>query len=680
MPAINQGLPLPSTGGAPNTTVKPNPVGAAAQSGVGAENLASLNDFSKRLDELGKKLRYRMENITSVTQTAQQGAFNAFGNNFVTRAGIQSVGAVKDAFQTFTDRRTEEEKAKDDPVLAAALTLKEIKGHTKLLENIQEATRLTSDLILDLIEKDKSEDIVKGLNELAVLFEPPKEKPVEEKEKVTKIKVDDIIDAVKETEELDRKVKDTVNVKAKVVPEKDVKPTQEQRRAKNREEVIDVDTVEVKPAPQENVVDIEEIKPTNDVLRLGNETAKDRLDTTEEKEDNKADTVEKKNSEKMLLLMTSMSKNMEKLVAGPMSTQEADLEANAKKIAPLALPDGTKKNEEPKEKSSSWWEKLLGLAGLRGMFGLLTKGVSSLLGAFTGAAGIIWSLVKKLGGGALGAIGGAALNMIGGAGKLIGKGAGKAAELAVDLFGKTKDVAKTTIEGAGDLIKTGAGKAGDVAKTAGKGLGGMLKGGAGKLLKLGKALGPQALLAAGMAGADGIAGMFGVGKDENGEDIKIDTEQDDKNWNKMTAFQKLESSIGRGIEHGADFMFMGNLANAARKKRIDAESEFFAKQEKESLDKALRSGTIGSPDRLSPAEIRDASRWTESDRVGMIEENERELVRLQKRSEAAKERSTKESMMQVVNSNVTNNSLIMPSRRYARNLDSSFNSYLKTSF
>ena len=74
MPAINQGLPLPSTGGAPNTTVKPNPVGAAAQSGVGAENLASLNDFSKRLDELGKKLRYRMENITSVTQTAQQGA------------------------------------------------------------------------------------------------------------------------------------------------------------------------------------------------------------------------------------------------------------------------------------------------------------------------------------------------------------------------------------------------------------------------------------------------------------------------------------------------------------------------------------------------------------------------------------------------------------------------------
>ena len=319
--------------------------------------------------------------------------------------------------------------------------------------------------------------------------------------------------------------------------------------------------------------------------------------------------------------MTSMNKNMEKLVAGPMSNQEDILESNQKKPIPLLGTEDKKEGKSEEKKDESWWEKLLGFGALRGVVGLLAKGLSTLMAAVTAAGGVIWALVKKLGGSAL-------------------------------------DIG-------GDLLKGG-----------GKGL---LKGG--KILKYAKAIGPQALIAGGLAAADGVAGMFGVGKDENGEDIKIDSEQDDKNWSKMSAMQKLESSLARGVEHGADFMFMGNIANAARKKHSDAESEFFAKKEKEELDKALRSNVqSGNRQSLSPEEIRDTSRWMQTDKVGVIDNNEREIARMKQEADAARDRSTKESMMQIVNSNVTNNSLIMPSRRYARNMDSSFNTYLKTSF
>lgn len=641
MIADKKGLPLPSVGSGtvPNTTIRPDPTGAGAQAGVSYGNMGGMNDFSKRLEELTNKLRYRLDNITSITQTAQQGAFNAFGNNFVTRGAMQGVGALKDVATTFLDRRSDDEKVKDDPVLAAALTYKEVKDHTPLLADIKEATRTTADLIMDLIEKDKSDDIIKGLNELAVIFEPPKEeKPLPEKEKVTRVKVDDIIDPIPDTEEIDRKVKDTVNVKAKVVPDKPPKPTAEEKRAKNREEVIDVETVEKTSA--ESIVDIEDIRPNDqntprlesniptiepqeikpverNTLRLENSAKSEASDQTEEAE-------EKKNSQKILFLMTSMNKNMEKLVAGPLSDQEDILEANQKKPIPILGTDDKKDVKPEDKKDESWWEKLLGFGALRGVVGLLAKGLSTLMAAVTAAGGVIWALVKKLGGG------------------------------AIDI--------------AGDLLK-GGGKAG-----------GLLKGGA-KVLKYAKAIGPQALIAGGLAAADGVAGMFGIGKDENGEDIKIDSEQDDKNWNKMSAMQKLESSLARGVEHGADFMFMGNIANHMKKKRIDAESDFFAKKEKEALDKALRSN-VQSDNRqsLSPEEIRDTSRWMQTDKVGVIDNNEREIARMKQEAEAARDRSTKESMMQVVNSNVTNNSLIMPSRRYARNMDSSFNTYLKTSF
>ncbi len=642
-----------------------NPTGAAAQSGVENRNLYQQTTLQRKIDEISRKLNDRLGNITSISQTAQQGAFNAFGNNFVTRGAMQAGGAVKDVFDTLTDFRTEEEKAKDDPVLAQALLLKEAKHHSGLLEDIKEATRVSADFLMDMIDKDKSEDIVKGLNELAVLFEKPKDAPIpEQKEKATKIKVDDILDPIEETEELDRKVKDTVNVKSRVVPDK---PTAEQKRAKNKEEIIDVDAVEVKR---------ESVDPN--MLRLGNSVDEKTLDVVSEKKDTAEDVEEKKTSKQVVLLLASINKNMEKFVAGPMSTQEADLEAANKKPAVLAL-DAPKnlKAEQPVEenKDSGWWDNLLGLGGLRAAFGLLTKGLGNLWKAIAGVSSMVWGLLKGAGG-----LGGKAFDMLKSGADIFGKGLERTKDIAKTAGGKAIDIAKSGAEKAGDLL----GKGKEIAKsgaddllTAGKGL---AKGSLGKIAKFGKLMSPAIIASAVGAGIDGLAGQFGVGKDENGEDIQIDTKQDDSNWDRMNPLQKLESGLSRGLEHGADFMFMGNIANAARDKRIKSETEFFKKQEQEALDKSLIDGVKSGKTKLDPDMIRDGAKMFEQNRVGTIDENDREIERLKKKAESAKEQSNRESMTQIVNSNVTNNSVFMPSRKYARNTDMSFNSYLKAAF
>lgn len=79
------------------------------------------------------------------------------------------------------------------------------------------------------------------------------------------------------------------------------------------------------------------------------------------------------------------------------------------------------------------------------------------------------------------------------------------------------------------------------------------------------------LLAGGAVGAavDAGLGAVGVGKGE------VKKEQDEENWKKMSSGEKFQSGIARGIEHLADVIFLGNMANQARIDRIEKETEYF---------------------------------------------------------------------------------------------------------
>ncbi len=98
--------------------------------------------------------------------------------------------------------------------------------------------------------------------------------------------------------------------------------------------------------------------------------------------------------------------------------------------------------------------------------------------------------------------------------------------------------------------------------------------GGGKLGKLAK--GAALMGAAGFA-TDFAAGKLGVGKDAQGNDIKIDEDQDDKNWNNMSILQKTESGISRGIEKISSFLFLDNFANQAKSERIKTETDYLNK-------------------------------------------------------------------------------------------------------
>ena len=81
-------------------------------------------------------------------------------------------------------------------------------------------------------------------------------------------------------------------------------------------------------------------------------------------------------------------------------------------------------------------------------------------------------------------------------------------------------------------------------------------------------------VAAGGAAIDYVAGRFGVGKDAEGNPLKIDESQDDANWNKMSRMQKIQSGLARGIEKVGSALFMDNMANQARSDRINKETAY----------------------------------------------------------------------------------------------------------
>lgn len=87
------------------------------------------------------------------------------------------------------------------------------------------------------------------------------------------------------------------------------------------------------------------------------------------------------------------------------------------------------------------------------------------------------------------------------------------------------------------------------------------------------ALAGGAMLAGGAALDTGL-GALGVGKDEKDQDIQINPEQDEANWQKMSTWEKIQSGAARGIEKAGKFVFLDNMANQAASERITKETSY----------------------------------------------------------------------------------------------------------
>lgn len=76
---------------------------------------------------------------------------------------------------------------------------------------------------------------------------------------------------------------------------------------------------------------------------------------------------------------------------------------------------------------------------------------------------------------------------------------------------------------------------------------------------------------------DAIAGKFGVGQEP------VDKEQDEKNWKRATTWEKVQSSLPRGIEHVGRLLGMENITNQAQAERIKSETEYLRKKDERNV-------------------------------------------------------------------------------------------------
>lgn len=166
-----------------------------------------------------------------------------------------------------------------------------------------------------------------------------------------------------------------------------------------------------------------------------------------------------------------------------------------------------------------------------------------------------------------------------------------------------------------DLRRKGRGL-GRAAKGLAKRAAGALRSGAAMIGRGAVAAAPYAAPAAIAYGAanavDWGAGKLGVGKDEQGNDLQVNTAQDDVNWNRMSWWQKAQSGLARGIEKTGSFVGLDNIAREAQASRVKSETEY--------LDKTLgKQRSWAEPTEKAPMTSKTTSQtWTEiaGERVG----------------------------------------------------------------
>jgi len=125
------------------------------------------------------------------------------------------------------------------------------------------------------------------------------------------------------------------------------------------------------------------------------------------------------------------------------------------------------------------------------------------------------------------------------------------------LFGAAA-VKQVVVQKLAELLTQKGGPGGSVPDVGGKGGG-----------KVGKFLKGAAVMAAGGFAIDAAAGALGAGKN-----VQIDEAADDRNWEKASVGEKMQSAIPRGIEKIGSLFFLDNLVKEAKADRIAKETAY----------------------------------------------------------------------------------------------------------
>lgn len=119
-------------------------------------------------------------------------------------------------------------------------------------------------------------------------------------------------------------------------------------------------------------------------------------------------------------------------------------------------------------------------------------------------------------------------------------------------------VKQVVVQKLAELLTQKGGPGGSMPDVGGKGGG-----------KFGKFVKGAAIASAAGYVIDAGMGAMGVGKD-----VKIDEEADDRNWQKASTSEKMQSAIPRGIEKIGSLFFLDNLIKEAKADRITKETAY----------------------------------------------------------------------------------------------------------
>lgn len=356
----------------------------------------------------------------------------------------------------------------------------------------------------------------------------------------------------------------------------------------------DTESTQASPVNDAQIIDFE--TPDEDLVAMKQETV---TSPVEEKKEEQREVKQVTLLEKIAASMIDTTKLLKQFVSSaPLSTQESDLESYRDKNVVTDVVDGQKAPKPNK------WKRILDGAtdvdanamGFMKMVGAVVLGLTTVIKFFT--SGPMKALLAVLT--AFGSI-------------LPGLGGGPKLPVPVP-SGTPPAPVPSSPKPQTPPVPSKPGKAAKIGRAMSKGVL------------------PVIIAALAMAGIDEGLGALGVG------DNQVNSVQDASNWDRMSALQKAESGIVRGIEHVGDFVGLDNVANEARVARIEKETSY--------LDEQMR-------------QISETQRDIE-------QENRRFL----NRANAAAQETSKNT--------VINNSTYVPVRTPVKNTDDSFNRYLNS--
>lgn len=574
-------MPLPnmsSSGVTPSQTYTPN-TAALQQMGANVNQVKKLQDQNQAISKVLDNISARLGNVTNIRTGMQSASFEAFGNNFLTRGMNQIASGISDSIASLFKK--DEEEA-EDPVLKA------IKAQTSVITEQGHANATASkNIALLLTEQNKTSTLLLGLakhpraNE-QLAKDGEKQRGILSKQETT---LKDILKSLTDRGIITRTPKP---------------------KSSGDTNTIEADTGELQ-TPEE----AEAIKARKRKYRTfkGNRTAvpESGVDktakTTDEAQNEPKKTKSYTAGNDIFAVFGPIGEDIKTSKAILQNILEVQKACNAsldkmtkadekERFSPAAIAAETPEAAvaTPAERTGFW-------KGARSFWMQPRKSKQDIVGA---------------------AAGGNAFNAT--------------AQGIANSIAPSEEEPKPDEKGGFGL--------GDVAGMAVAGGKHALKfaSRAAKFIK-GAAL-PMAIAAGTGILADSVMGDMGVGKDAQGNELQVDAQQDNSNWEKMSWSQKFESGAARGVEKIGGFFGFDNLSKQAQADRIKRETEYLAGKDAQ-------------------------------DNISAITDSQKALAK-------SKETTQSSAAPMLNNTNVVNNQTILPSRAIVKNTDDSYNRYVNT--